>query len=171
MRRLSFPKVPITLAILLLLLTACATLPTQPLKPLEVTPVDLHLSGGGLFAQNVNLTLKVENPNPFPLAIEGVETGLWVNEQPLATGVTQVEVQLPQYGQQIVKVEATVRTLALLRGIARLGFEKPLTYRLRGQLRIKRSFLPAVSIPFEAKGRLDFWNFFNRQAIPLPLQE
>lgn len=153
----------------MLLLSACATLPTRPLQPLKVAPLDLHLAGGGLLAQRVHLTLSLQNPNPFPVTVEGIATDLLIGDQKLASGVSQSRIELPEFGQKEVALDATVATLALLRQIALLGTQKPLTYRLSGKLRVKRSLLPAVEIPFEWEDRLDFWNFFNRQAVPLPL--
>ncbi len=122
-------------------------------------------------AQDVNLNLLVQNPNPFPISLEGITARLWINGQPLANGTTRTEIELPAYGSQEVRVRATIGTLALLRQIALLGSQRPLTYRLEGRLWVKRPFLPATQVPFRVEDRLDFWNFFNRQAVPIPYRE
>jgi LEA14-like dessication related protein len=50
--------------------------------------------------------LRIQNPNPVDLAIEGIAYDLEENGQPFAKGVGKCPVVIPAFGQGLVETEA-----------------------------------------------------------------
>lgn len=123
------------------------------LKSPQVALADVRPVGGGLFAQQLRLDLRVTNPNDVALEVDGLRADLSVNGQPFAQGVSDARVTVPRLGSADLPVEATVSTFDLARQIFNFGQAAKLDYRLEGTL-----FLAGVfrrSVDFARSGSLD----------------
>jgi LEA14-like dessication related protein len=139
------------------LLAGCAGLPPGMQAP-SVTIADLGAGDAGLFEQQFNLRLRIQNPNPDEFKIDGIAFDLDINGQSFAKGVGNQLVTVPRYGSAFMSVEA-VTTLGsslsfLIRQFGRFVESNRVIfkYRIRGVLNIAGG----SRVPFEETGEFDF---------------
>jgi LEA14-like dessication related protein len=148
--RLSY--LPILMNIVVLSLSACASLPGR--EPVQVTVADIQsLPGEGLEVRMM-VKLRVQNPNDAPLEYEGVSVKLDVLDKTFATGVSDERGSIPRFGESVIDVPVTISTLRV--GFHALSFilegkePEKVNYKLNGKLGG-----PAFgSIRFQADGEL-----------------
>ncbi len=140
------------LAVGLVLLSGCAGWPARPEQP-RVSLAGLEILELGVLEQRYRLALRVENPNPFPLPIAGLDYRVLLNERTFATGVSRRSVVIPGFGTRVIEVEVTsnlLRIAAHLQDLARA--EEPLLrYRLAGRIRLRGR---ALTLPFDYSGEV-----------------
>jgi LEA14-like dessication related protein len=136
--------------LLLTLLGGCSSLFQRPEPPqislASIRPVDI-----GLFEQRYRLRLRVQNPNPFALRIQGMDYSLYLNEQQFAQGVSPASATVPAYGEQLVEVDVVSNLARLFDQFSEFGRQRGLSYRLVGGIRLANV---AARIPFEYQGEI-----------------
>ncbi len=134
------------------LLTGCSGLPPGVQAP-SVTIADIGLSGAGLFEQQFNLRLRIQNPNPEEFTVDGIAFDLELNGQPFARGVGNQAVVVPRYGSGFLPVEAVSTTRGLVRqfGLIAKSGRPVFAYRIRGALGIAAG----ARVPFDERGEVD----------------
>ena len=129
-----------------LLLAGCASV-----EPPSVTLSSLRMQQSTLSEQRFLTTLRIQNPNDFDLAVEGLSFNLEVNDQPFAKGVGKSDTVIPAFGSGVVQAEAITTLSGLIRQfqtLTRAGGPK-LSYHVTGKLKVRdRTF----SVPFEMRG-------------------
>ncbi len=111
------------------------------LQPLDMT----------LLEQRYAVTLRVQNPNPVPLPIAGMNFQLDINDMELGRGVTNETVTVPAYGEALVEVKLVsnlIRVFNQIRGLENSKAQS-LRYRLSGGLSISSRM---GKLPFEYQG-------------------
>lgn len=136
----------------MLLVAACAGV-RAPVDPPQVTLIDLRLLDATVFAQRYGAELRVQNPNPFDLAVEGLACDLWLNGQPFLSGVTGEAFTVPKYGARSIRLEAVGTLAGILRQIGgwERGRRESLRYALKGHLSLAGR---AERVPFEEAGEV-----------------
>jgi LEA14-like dessication related protein len=131
----------------------CAGLPPGA-QPPTVTIADFALDSAGLFEQQFNLRLRIQNPNPEEFRVDGIAFDLDVNDQPFAKGVGNQAVTVPRYGSGFMPVEAVSTLGGLIKQFRRIyqGEKAAFKYRIKGTL----SIAGGTRIPFEQAGDFDF---------------
>ena len=84
-----------------------------------------------------SLTLRVQNPNDGDLAFDGIALDMQINDQPLATGVSDQQGQVPRFGETLIKVPLTISAYSMLRqamGASTLKPGQQVSYQLSGKL-------------------------------------
>lgn len=139
----------VTSLLLLGLLASCATL--NPYRePPRVSLAGINLAGGSLLEQRYRLQLRVENPNPAELPIEGMTYELDVNERPFARGTSNQKVVIPKFGSELIEVEGFSPISSLLPQLRELGSGKgTVNYKLRG-----KAYVRSQSVPFTQQGNV-----------------
>jgi LEA14-like dessication related protein len=140
------------LLLLLLLLSACASLMSKPESP-TVTLAGMEILAADFFEQRFALDLRLQNPNDFNLPIRGLRYELILNGKPLATGVSNQQVDLPAYGEQVIRVESVSSLLSIFKQVQSLGESKSgaLDYQLKGHVSLlDKSF----KLPFDKRGEI-----------------
>ena len=84
-----------------------------------VTIADFGVGNAGLFEQQFNLKLRIQNPNPEEFRVDGMAFDLEINEQPFARGVGNQAVTVPRYGSAFMPVEAVSTLGGLIRQFGR----------------------------------------------------
>ena len=142
-----------TLLLVAGLLAGCAALPSGFETP-TITISSLDFANAGLFEQQLNLKLRIQNPNPDELRIDGIAFDLEVNDQSFAKGVGNQAVTVPRFGSGFMLVEAVSSLGGLIKQFGTLvQNDKPgFRYRIKGRL----SVAGGTSIPFERRGEFDF---------------
>jgi len=131
--------------------TACSLSALRP-DPPQVSLADLRLEKLGLFEQRYGLTLRLRNPNDYPLKVSGLDFTVALNGRQFADGVAPDGFSLPANGETTVDVTVTSdlgHVLDLIREWS-AGDEK-LAYRLSGHARLADW---GLSVPFERSGQL-----------------
>ena len=110
------------------LLAGCATM-----EPPSVTLSSLQMQQSTFFEQRFLTTLRIQNPNDFDLAVEGLSFDLVVNDQPFAKGVGKSDTVIPAFGSGVVQAEAITTLSGLIRQFQTLrapaGRSSPTTSR------------------------------------------
>jgi len=135
-----------------LALSACGAPSVRPLEP-RVSVDAVRLLELGLLRQRIELTLKVQNPNPYALPISELDFTALLGDEPLASGSSVQAVNVPARGEARLPV---VIELGLSRSLSRLGQQLgrhglALDYRVTGS--VKLSNWPR-RLPFDVDGSL-----------------
>ena len=122
-------------ALLLLSLGACSSFTTR--DPLRIDLAGLEpLPGQGLEVRFM-LKLRVQNPNDVAVDYNGIALDLEVNNQPLASGVSDQSGQVPRFGESLINVPVSISAFAAMRqawAAAVYQNAQGLPYTLRGKL-------------------------------------
>lgn len=120
---------------LLLCLGACSSL--VPRDPLHIDLVGLEpLPGEGL-EMRFAVKLRIQNPNDDAIDYHGVALQLDINQQPLASGVSNQSGQVPRFGETVISVPVSISAYSVMRQAWGVSGYKPgqdLPYALRGKL-------------------------------------
>ena len=132
------------------LLTGCAGLPgTAP----RVTLVNLAPVAVELLEQRYLVTVRIQNPNREPLAIEGLDYTLEVNGAEFGSGVSNQRVTIPPYGEKTLELGVTSTIVRLFDQLRRFGdSEGRISYGIRGSVAVSGHPLP---VRFSQEGELD----------------
>ena len=133
--------------------TGCAGLPPGAQAP-SVTIADFGVGNAGLFEQQFNLKLRIQNPNPEEFRVDGMAFDLEINDLPFAKGVGNQVITVPRFGSEFMAVEAVSTLGSLLRQFGRMaqGDKAVFKYRIRGRL----SGAAGAQLPFDERGEFDF---------------
>ncbi|HBX56285.1 MAG TPA: water stress/hypersensitive response domain-containing protein [Pseudomonas sp.] len=121
--------------LLLASLAACSTLGAR--DPLHIDLVGLDpLPGEGLEVRFA-VKLRVQNPNENAITYNGIALQLEINDQPLASGVSDQSGQVPRFGEAVISVPMSISAYSALRqawGASGYKAGQDLPYTLRGKL-------------------------------------
>jgi LEA14-like dessication related protein len=116
-----------------LAVAGCAGL-GQRIESPEVFVVDLEPQQGGKLEQRFRIDLRIQNPNDFELAIDGLDFELDLNGVRLTRGMGNEAVTIPRLGDVIVGVSATTTVFDLFRQVVNAPGQEGMDYELRGRL-------------------------------------
>lgn len=120
---------------LVTLLSGCSTLLAR--DPLRIELVGIEPLPGEGFEARFAIKLRIQNPNDSPIEFNGVALDLQVNNQPLLSGVSAQNGQVPRYGEAVISVPVSLSAYAALRQAwSAAGYRngQGLPYELRGKL-------------------------------------
>ena len=137
--------------LLFILSLGCAT--PQDAKPPTIDLVNLKLVSTGLLSQELQLDIKIGNPNDFDIPLTGLSFKMDVNGQPFADGLSNQSVTVPRLSYTTVPVTGNTNTLSLIRQLMSLGDRDGIDYRLHGTAYV-RQLGQSDAFPFERKGSL-----------------
>ena len=123
------------LILIALSLSACSSL--LPGDPPQIQVVGLEPLPGESLEARFALALRVQNPNSRAIDYQGIAVDLQVNGQPLASGVSDQQGQIPGFAEQVIRVPVSISAFSVLRqawGMANRQEQEQLPYRLRGKL-------------------------------------
>ncbi len=135
-------------------LAGCSLLRYKTAESPRVTVSDIQLAGFSIFEQKFDVTLRMQNPNDFALPITGMEYELCVEDNAVATGVSDKNITVPAFGEQLVKVSVVGNFLSSMTQLQRWqkAGGSSLGYRLKGKLKMADV---AVKIPFDYAGKFE----------------
>ncbi len=134
-------------------LTGCASL-VQQTEPPHISITNLKILDIQLLEQQYGLTMRIQNPNDFPLSIKGLSYKLEINGSKLAYGVSNSPITVPAFGEKKLDVTMVSGTFGIIRQLQSLEQQgrELIDYRLSGKLSLTNRLLP---IYFEKTGSLD----------------
>ena len=126
------------------------------IEPPSITISSIRLEDQTVLEQHFMAALRIQNPNPVDLAIEGVSYDLEVNGQPFAKGVGKGPVVIPAFGQGLFETEAITTLMGFIRQFQELKRARRalFAYRLTGKVKLRDHSVP---LPFEVRGD-NFWS-------------
>lgn len=147
-----------TLLLLVALLAGCAGTGGVGLATPDVSVTSLRLAEAGLLEQRFDVRLRISNPNPVPLPLQGLSYRLLISGIEIGSGVARPDRRLEAYGETEVAVSLTTGTLALadLLGRWRRDPSEAIDYRLEGRVSLGMlapdlSFSREGSVPLQRK--------------------
>jgi LEA14-like dessication related protein len=111
-----------------------------------------------IFESVFKIEMRVFNTNEVPLEIKGLDCDLELNGKRLATGVTNVKINIPSYETAIVPMTLYSSVLDVVRVLRGLAETEKLEYKLTGRLRLGKGAMPST-IPFKSTGELPLEGF------------
>ena len=136
----------------LLAVAGCAGLVGLEKSPrvslVSIKPVQIQL-----LEQRYLATLRIQNPNPVALPIEGLDYSISINGEDFANGVSNEGVTVPAYGEATLEVSVTSTLAALIDQLRHFdGSGDTLRYGITGTLGI--TGIPG-GLSFERDGEID----------------
>ena len=106
-----------------------------------------------LWEQKYRIQIRVQNPNPEPLAIRGMHYSLELNGKDFLDGVSGQRVEVPAFSDQVIESEGVTSLFGYLRQIQALqqGKVESLSYRVSGRISLQDGF---IGLPFDYAGEL-----------------
>ncbi|MDH0334256.1 LEA type 2 family protein [Pseudomonas otitidis] len=113
MHTIRHPLHALLCTLFLLALSGCASL--APRDPVRIDLVGMEpVPGQGLEMRFV-VKLRVQNPNDTPIRYNGIALDLDINDQPLASGVSDQAGEIPRFSETVVSVPVTISAFSALR--------------------------------------------------------
>lgn len=134
-------------------LSACNTVPTGALAEPIVHLSDLRLRDVGVFEQHYTIKLRVENPNPFELPINGMSYQVLLNKVELGRGTSRQTVTIPPFGEHIVEVDLSSNMFSLMQRVQEIasGAASGVRVSITGNMNLVNRAQP---LPFSFHGDL-----------------
>jgi len=133
-------------------LGGCATM-QPPLEAPHVSLTDLRVLDATLFEQRFALKIRVQNPNPVALPINGMNFRLDINDIELGRGVSDRSVTVPAYGETVFEINLVSNFARIVNQIRALesGKGQSLRYRLAGGISVADRL---GKLPFDYQGEI-----------------
>jgi LEA14-like dessication related protein len=138
-------------AALWLLLTGCASL---DLEPPELTLVDLQPSEATLFETTLSVRLRLANPNPEPLTLNGASFKLTLGGHKVGRGLCDETVTVGRFGTEIIAATFHVSNASLLLRLQKILDRQSVAYGISGKLYLDHSG-SSRKLRLESSGQLD----------------
>lgn len=136
-------------------LAGCATLGASLESP-QLSLVGIRFQGVSFFEQQLQVRLRVKNPNDIALPVRGIDVAFELAGEHFADGVSAQAFEVPARGEAEFDMNVTANAAtAVLRILDKGGGRRPesLDYRIKGKLRTSLGLLR--SVPFDEKGTID----------------
>lgn len=139
----------VMLGVALLSLAACSALvPRLETPALRVTEV--AVLGADSKAQQLRLTIQVDNPNARQLAVRSIDYRLALGGEEVAEGATTAPFTVPALGQSSFDLDVNIDMLRALTLLAANMKADTLPYRVTGTVRLAEGALR--TLPFTSNG-------------------
>ena len=109
---------------------ACAT--WRGIEEPEVSLTRVVPEEMGFFEQELDVGLRIHNPNAFPLEVHGIRFDIEIDGEPVASGRHDTHFTIPADGEREVDVKARAQSIAMLRQLAGAGSD--FSYQVDGKL-------------------------------------
>jgi len=131
------------------LLAGCASV--KNLEAPKLSVVSLRMQSADIFAQRVQVRMRVVNPNDRELPIQAISYRIEVNETQLGEGETDTAFVVPAKGEAEFDMTVTTNLASSLsKFFARGTKPEALDYRLVGSVALSSGFLRRI--PFDERG-------------------
>jgi LEA14-like dessication related protein len=151
-------KMYFQMALLVFLLSACASIPESLISSPRVKLSDVQVVGLGFKSQTFLLSFEVANPNRFPLPVRNVAYGIRLDGQRFASGETASEFTIPAEGNATFAISVNLnllQTAPQVLSIVRDGARRDIRYELVGQLGVDIPLTPPLKYTTSGTIRLN----------------
>jgi LEA14-like dessication related protein len=130
----------------------CASM--SSLEAPDVTLVDIRAVDVTVFETTLETELRVSNPNPEPLSIEGAAFKLYLDGKKVGSGMSPDEVEVPRLGTAVLKATVHINNASAVLRLREIYEDREVVYGLRGKLYVGRNG-GTVRMKIEREGQLD----------------
>lgn len=142
--RLSTLSTTLFIIVSIMLLSACSSGPIQ--KP-TVSVRYAEISQLSFTQSSAVFTIRVDNPNAFPIYLSGVDYGLSLNGHLVAEGSNNASTKIPAGGSKRLDMPIKIRVAEILTLIPSFIKQGQVKYDLAGKVRT-----PLIALPFKHSG-------------------
>lgn len=129
---------------LTIMLTACSSGPVQ--KP-NISVRYAEISKLSFTQSSATFTIRVDNPNAFPIYLSGVDYGMSLNGHLVADGSYDASTKIPAGASKRLDMPVKIRIAEILTLIPSFLSQGQVKYDLVGKVRT-----PLISLPFKKTG-------------------
>jgi len=113
---------------------------TGSLEPLQVTLVDLQISDMTLFETAMVARLRITNPNPEALTIEGASFKLILDDKKIGTGTVKETFNVERLDSAVIDAVFYINNASALLRLKGIMGKTEVSYGIRGNLYTEGSF-------------------------------
>lgn len=135
-------------------LSGCQTLTSTVVKEPQVNVDHIAVTGVSLDAVDLMLTLKVDNPNNYKLALSGYSYQVSFNDKPMLKGQTDEGFSVAAKQSNLVKVPLRMTFSDVMKLLQEVGADNKLRYDVKADMRLDAPILNAFSLPAEKSGEI-----------------
>ena len=145
------------LTAIIFILSGCAGWGKRLETP-RITLSNFNVQEIKIFESVFTIEMRVFNTNDIPMEIKGLNCDLELNGKRLATGVSNVKINIPSYETAIIPMTLYSSVLDVVTVLRSLAETQKLEYKLTGRLRLGKGTMPST-IPFKSIGELPLQGF------------
>jgi LEA14-like dessication related protein len=138
----------------MVVLAGCASM--GPVEPPDVTLVNLEVTEVTPFETTLEAEVRIINPNPDPLAVEGASFKLELLDHKIGTGTSSATATVPALDSATVPVTFRLNNVAAVSRLRTVLEAEALDWRLRGTVFARNASGGRMSLEVEESGRLSF---------------
>ena len=153
----------ILLAFCAALFTACATV--EPGPGLEVTLIDLGFGEVTVLETTLLCTIRIQNPTPVPLQLEGAVHKLYLNGAYIGQGTVSETTEVPRLSSTTQTAKVYLSNLSLVHRLRPIVETQKVDYQLKSTF-YARDDQRSRRLSTEAEGGLSLNDF----KFPIPVQ-
>ena len=146
----------VSLSLLLFFGSACS-LRHDP-EP-ELSIVNALVTDVNLLETGMEFSIKITNPSPEPLLIDGSVYRISINDVDIGTGSSGESLDVPRFSSATQKVRIGLSNLTMFKNIRELVESKKFNYRIEGEFYLKGGTAFRNKIYTEDSARFDFADF------------
>jgi LEA14-like dessication related protein len=124
------------------------------LEPMEVTLTDLDVTEVTVFETSLLAKLRITNPNPDPMTIDGASFKLYLEDKKVGTGTTKESFTVDRLDSNVIDVVFHINNASALLRLKDIFDDNDVSYGVRGALYTEGAF-GTKKIRIEKTGRLD----------------
>jgi LEA14-like dessication related protein len=136
----------------LALIVGCAGMRAEDVIEPDVQLVNIILKDATLFEQELQVDLRIINPNDFDLPIGGLTFDLRVNGDRVARGNSPDGVKVPRLGDAVLQVTTRTSSIAMVRQLVNPPGDGVYEYEISGDVLV--SGFARTRLPFQHKGEM-----------------
>jgi LEA14-like dessication related protein len=130
----------------------CSTMGS--LEPMEVTLKDLVVTEMTVFETSLLAKLRITNPNPDPITIDGASFKLYIEDKKVGTGTTKESFALDRLDSNVIEVVFHINNASALLRLKEIFGNNDVSYGVRGALFTEGAF-GTKKIRIEKTGHVD----------------
>ncbi len=124
------------------------------LEPMEVTLTDLEVTEVTVFETSLLAKLRITNPNPDSITIDGASFKLYIEDKKVGTGTTKESFALDRLDSSVIDVVFHINNASAILRLKEIFQDNDVSYGVRGALFTEGAF-GTRKIRIEKTGRLD----------------
>jgi LEA14-like dessication related protein len=130
----------------------CSTM--SSLEPMEVTLTDLDVTEVTVFETSLVAKLRITNPNPDPITIDGASFKLYLEDKKVGSGTTKESFVVDRLDSNVIDVVFHINNASALLRLKDIFDDNDVNYGVRGALFTEGAF-GTKKIRIEKTGHLD----------------
>jgi LEA14-like dessication related protein len=135
----------------------------KTLEPPRINLSNVQFQDSKALETVFQVELRVFNTNDVPIKVKGLDCDLELNGKRFATGVSNVDTEIPAFGTTTVPVTLYSSVVDLFRGIIGLQKKEKLKFGVSGRVHLEGGFLIPSTFPFKAEEELALDGFDKRK--------